>query len=204
MSTDTLSLDRTGGGAPEGRPQPRAKILPDGVLGMLMFIFTEAMLFAGMISAFVIVKSQAAGQMWPPYGQPRLPAEETAINTAALLLSGVILFFAQYAFKKSASRAVVPFGISIFLGLFFVGFQGVEWAQMLAQGLTMQSSTYGAFFYLIVGTHAVHAVGALGAMGWAFWKLRQRELTQSAFATVQLFWYFVVIVWPLLYWKVYL
>ena len=199
MSTDTLTMDRAG---PE--PRKRPKILPDGVLGMLMFVFTEAMLFAGMISAFVIVKSQAAGQMWPPYGQPRLPAEETAVNTAALILSGLILLFAQYAFRKSDQQAVFPFGISIFLGVFFVGFQGVEWVQMLAQGLTMQSSSYGAFFYLIVGTHGLHAVGALAAMGWAFAKLVRGQLTQSAFATVQVFWYFVVLVWPLLYWQVYL
>lgn len=185
-------------------PRPRRKILPDGVLGMTLFIFTEAMLFAGMISAFIIVKSQAAGQMWPPYGQPRLPVEETAINTAALLLSGLILGFAQYAYRRSSRRAVLPFAVAIFLGVFFVGFQGVEWAQLLGEGLTMQSSSYGGFFYLIVGTHALHAVGALLALVWAWFRLRDDELSQSAFATVQLFWYFVVLVWPVLYWKVYL
>ena len=42
-------------------------------VGMLVFIFTEAMFFAGLISAHTIVKSQVAGQLWPPYGQPRLP-----------------------------------------------------------------------------------------------------------------------------------
>lgn len=190
----------------ERRPEPtsRGRILPDGVVGMLLFIFTEAMLFAGFISAFVIVKSQAAGQMWPPYGQPRLPVEETAINTAALLLSGLVLGFAQFAYRKSARRAVVPFAVSIFLGLFFVGFQGVEWAGLLSEGLTIQSSSYGGFFYLIVGAHAAHAVGALLALGWAWVRLQRNELSQSAFATVQLFWYFVVLVWPLLYWKVYL
>ena len=190
----------------ESRPEPRAsgKILPDGVLGMTLFIFTEAMLFAGMISAFIIVKSQAAGQMWPPYGQPRLPVEETAINTAALLLSGLVLGFAQYAYRRSMQRAVVPFALAIFLGVFFVGFQGVEWAQLLGQGLTLQSSSYGGFFYLIVGTHALHALGALAALVWAWFRLRNGTLTQSAFATVQLFWYFVVLVWPVLYWKVYL
>lgn len=201
MSTDTLTLDAR---QPAPEPAPRPKLLPDGVLGMLLFIFTEAMLFAGMISAFVIVKSQAAGQMWPPYGQPRLPAEETAINTAALILSGLILVFANYAFRKERSRAVLPFGIAIFLGVFFVGFQGVEWVQMLAQGLTMQSSAYGAFFYLIVGTHGLHAVAALAAMAWAFVKMTRDTLTPAQFTTVQLFWYFVVLVWPLLYWKVYL
>jgi len=188
------------------RPEPRGgeKLLPDGVLGMLLFIFTEAMLFAGFISAFVIVKSQAAGQMWPPFGQPRLPVEETAVNTAALLVSGLVLGFAQFAFRKSARQAVLPFAVSILLGVFFVGFQGVEWAQLLGQGLTLQSSTYGAFFYLIVGAHAIHAVGALGALVWAWFRLRDDDLGQSAFTTVQLFWYFVVLLWPILYWKVYL
>ena len=185
-------------------PKPREKILPDGVLGMLLFIFTEAMLFAGFISAFIIVKSQAAGQMWPPFGQPRLPVEETAINTAALLLSGLVLGFAQYAYKRSQRQAVLPFGVAIFLGLFFVGFQGVEWAQLLAEGLTIQSSSYGGFFYLIVGCHAIHAIGALGALIWAWFRMQRGALSQSAFATVQIFWYFVVLVWPVLYWKVYL
>ena len=71
----------------EHRPEPvrREPLLSNGVLGMLVFIFTEVMFFAGLISAHTIVRSQTAGQMWPPYGQPRLPIEETAVNTAALL-----------------------------------------------------------------------------------------------------------------------
>jgi cytochrome c oxidase subunit 3 len=68
----------------------------------------------------------------------------------------------------------------------------------------MQSSTYGGFFYLIVGSHAVHAVGALGGLLWAFRRLDLGELTASQLATVSAFWYFVVLVWPVLYVKVYL
>ena len=198
MTGGTLAVD--------GRPAPsrRRVLVPNGVMGMVLFVFTEVMLFAGMISAFVIVKSQAAGQMWPPYGQPRLPVEETAVNTAALILSGIVLVFAQYAFRRSPRRAVLPFLASILLGAFFVGFQGVEWVDLLGEGLTMQSSTYGAFFYLIVGTHALHAVGALAGMAWAFARLRSGRLSGEQFATVQVFWYFVVLVWPVLYWKVYL
>jgi cytochrome c oxidase subunit III len=185
-------------------PTRRRKIVSDGVLGMTIFVFSEVMFFAGLISAFVIIKSQAAGRMWPPFGQPRLPAEETAINTAALLLSGVVLFFAQRAFAKKPDKAVWPFAASIALGVFFVGFQGAEWVGLLAEGLTMQSSSYGAFFYLIVGTHALHAVIALSAMVWAWARLKKESLSQAQFATVQVFWYFVVLVWPALYWKVYL
>ena len=76
---------------------------------------------------------------------------------------------------------------------------------MLAQGLTLTSSTLGSFFYLIVGTHALHAIAALvhdgprseaaHASGW---------LQPSQLATAAVFWYFVVGAWPLVYWRVYL
>jgi len=188
------------------RPAPRRSepIIPSGVLGMLIFIFTEVMFFSGLISAHAIVKSQSAGQMWPPYGQPRLPVEETALNSLALLVSGIVLVLAWFAYKKQASNARIPLLLATLLGTVFVAFQGVEWAALLAEGLTMQSSAYGAFFYLIVGTHAVHAIGALGGLGWAFFKLDRGELTSTALATVSAFWYFVVLVWPVLYWTVYL
>src|SRR4029450_3339315 len=71
-------------------PRPRP-VIPSAVLGMLIFVGTEVMLFAGMISAFLILRATAAGA-WPPPGQPRLPLEETAINTLALLASGFMLW----------------------------------------------------------------------------------------------------------------
>lgn len=188
------------------REEPRRspRLVSNGVIGMLLFVFTEAMLFAGMISAHAIVKSRAAGQMWPPFGQPRLPLESTALNTAALLASGLVLLVAHLAYRKRASRALIPMGIAVLLGLFFVVFQGVEWAALLGEGLTLQSSAYGGFFYLIVGTHALHAIGAILALAWAWFRLREGRLTPSQFGTVQVFWYFVVLVWPVLYLKVYL
>ena len=194
----TITVDR--------RPAPRKRppLVSNGVAGMVLFIFTEVMLFAGMISAHAIVRSQAAGRMWPPFGQPRLPVENTAVNTAALIASGLVLVFAHFAYRKEAYRALIPMGISVILGLFFVSFQGVEWVALLGEGLTMLSSTYGAFFYLIVGTHAIHAVAALAGMIWGWFRLRDGKLTPSQFGAIQAFWYFVVLVWPLLYWKVYL
>ena len=40
----------------ESRREP---IVPSGVLGMLIFVFTEGMVFAGLISAFIIIRAQA-------------------------------------------------------------------------------------------------------------------------------------------------
>ena len=126
------------------------RVISNGVLGMALFVMTEIMLFAGMISAFNIVRASSA--IWPPPDQPRLPIEETAFNTAALLLSGVCLYVAQRRFRTDRSAARWPLIAAILLGGFFVVFQGWEWARMLAQGLTLTSSTLGSFFYLIVGT----------------------------------------------------
>lgn len=187
-----------------GTPTRREPLIPSGVLGMLIFIFTEVMFFAGLISAHAIVRSQAVGEMWPPYGQPRLPVEQTALNSLALLVSGVVLVFTWFAFKRGIHAARIPLLLATLLGVAFVGLQGMEWTALLTEGLTIQSSTYGGFFYLIVGTHALHALGAIAGLIWAFKRLDDGVLTSSQLATVSAFWYFVVLVWPILYWKVYL
>ena len=90
------------------------------------------------------------------------------------------------------------------LGAFFVLFQGWEWVQLLGEGLTLQSSSLGSFFYLIVGMHALHAVAALLVLFWVASRLRQGFLASSQLATAEVFWYFVVGVWPVLYLVVYL
>mgnify|MGYP003951947831 CR=1 FL=1 len=188
-------------GGEDSTPQ---KILPNHLLGMLIFIFTEVMFFSGFISAFVIVKSGAVGGVWPPPGQPRLPVEETAVNTLMLLLSGVFLFVANKRFRNEPSSAKNPLLISICLGSLFVVFQGFEWSALLKQGLTMSSSTHGAFFYLIVGTHAAHCFGAILALAACFHKLIKQKLEPQFFWGIQAFWYFVVLMWPILYVLVYL
>lgn len=182
------------------RRNPR---VADGVLGMLIFVITEVMFFAGLISAHTITRASAT-MGWPPPGQPRLPIESTAFNTAALILSGVLVLAARRTFDKDRANARVPFAIAIFLGAFFVLAQGVEWISLLHEGLTLTSSPHGSFFYLIVGTHALHAIVALGVLLWGAIELNRDRLTSTAFSTIAIFWSFVVVIWPFLYLKVYL
>jgi cytochrome c oxidase subunit III len=186
-------------------PPVRRRLADNGVLGMALFVMTEIMLFAGFISAFVIVKSSAAFGVWPPPDQPRLPVATTAFNTAALLASGIALFIAYRIFRaRGHAAAVWPTAVAIALGAFFVVYQGIEWVALIREGLTLTSSQLGAFFYLIVGAHAAHAVAALAALVVLWIAMLRGRLKPSVFGTVQLFWYFVVLVWPLLYWTVYL
>jgi cytochrome c oxidase subunit 3 len=188
------------------RATPRRQPLgPSAVIATLIFVVTELMLFAGFMSAFTITR--AAYNTWPPIGQPRLPATETLINSAALIASGVFLFFANRAFVRGAEagrRAQKLLLTALLLGLFFVGFQGMEWVALLREGLTITSSNHGAFFYLIVGTHALHAVAAIIALGIVYVRMLRGRLAHSTFLATQVFWYFVVGVWPMVYLRVYL
>jgi heme/copper-type cytochrome/quinol oxidase subunit 3 len=181
----------------------RREVAPSGVVGMLIFIMAEIMFFAGLLSAFTITRASALMGVWPPPGQPRLPAEETLINTAALVLSGVVLVFAHFQHKRDPRSVKVPLLISILLGAAFVGLQGKEWVAMLAQGLTLQSSAHGAFFYLIVGTHGVHALGAIGGLAYVLWQATRGTMKAGQLYAAETFWYFVVLLWPLIYARVY-
>jgi len=188
------------GGVPLERRPP---VVSNAVLGMLMFVTAEAMLFAGLISAFVVVRSDSVGA-WPPPGQPRLPLEATAVNTLALLISGGLLYAAHRAYRREPGAALRPLTLAIGLGAFFVLFQGVEWVRLIGEGLTLTSSNHSSFFYLIVGMHALHAVAALAALAGVGLALRGGRLRPDRFYGAQVFWYFVVGLWPILYLQVYL
>ena len=186
------------------RPVARVRVLPDVVLGTAIFVAVEMMLFAGFISAHTIIEAAYPPGAWPPPDQPRLPVEVTALTTTMLLASGLTLWRAGRRFASDPAGAAPVLNLAIALGAVFVGVQGVEWVRLISEGLTLSSSTFGAFFYLIVGAHALHAIPALVVLGWAAMGLRKGALTADAFAAVRLFWYFVVLLWPVLYVLVYL
>lgn len=180
----------------------REPLVASSVMAMIMFVVMEVMFFAGLISAFAIIKS--AAMVWPPPDQPRLPIESTAVNTAALLASGGALLLARRRFRRGRASARGPLLAAIALGTFFVVFQGTEWVRLIADGLTLTSSSLGSFFYLIVGLHALHAVIALALLAVTWSRLQRGWLASSQLATAEVFWYFVVGVWPVLYLTVYL
>ena len=185
-------------------PPRRRPLTQNGALGMAIFVFTEIMLFSGFISAFAIVRGSALPGMWPPLGQPRLPFERTMLNTAALLASGVVLAIGGRRFRKLGAPAATRWiDAALVLGSLFVIAQGAEWVGLLKQGLTLTSSQLGSFFYVVVGAHALHAVAAIICLGWSAVLLRRGTLTSSRLGAVEVFWYFVVLMWPVLYAIVY-
>ena len=185
------------------RPRARREVVPSGLLGMVIFVGTEVMFFAGMISAFTISKAGASRDAWNlPAGQV-LPLASTAVNTAALFVSAALLWVAGRQYRARSAAATQTLLAAIFFGALFVMLQGREWVGLIGHGVTLWSSALGAFFHVIVGTHAVHAVAALAGLGVAWWRLRAGRLSYGFFLGAQTFWYFVVLIWPVIYARVY-
>jgi cytochrome c oxidase subunit III len=197
-------MDRQGTERVLSLPTRSGRLAENGVFGMAIVVFVEVMLFAGFISAFLIVRDSTPVGLWPPPDQPRLPFATTAVNTVMLLASGVVLFMAHRAFsRRDIAAATRLMGVSILMGGFFVVAQGAEWVRLIAQGLTITSSQLGAFFYTIVGAHGLHAAVAVSVLAADWRAMRAGRLSGSAFGAAQLFWYFVVLMWPIIYLVVY-
>ena len=197
LATTEVSLPR--------RPQMTNSPVSNGIVGMLIFMVTEAMFFAALISAYMVIR--AGLDEWPPWGQPRLPVETTAFNTLLLLASGLLMAYSRALLQKNKILEGRQWlGISILLGTFFLIFQGNEWVQLINFGLTVSSSVYGGLFYLIIGAHGFHVIGTLTVLILAWNRLGASDnpITPEGLFPLQFLWYFVVCVWPILYFLVYL
>lgn len=184
------------------QPDASAPRVPNGVIAVTLVVIAETMLFAGLISAHVQFASDQVGAFWPPLGQPPLPVAETAVGSMALLLSGCALLWARLSFRAASRRAAAFLLAALVLGAGYLGFQGIEWIGLIRDGLDL-STAYGAFFYLIVGLHSLHTAGALVWLARVWTRLRQGVLTPGGFMAAQVFWYFAVLIWPVIYFQVY-
>lgn len=175
-------------------------------LGIILFIVAECMFFAGLISAFIVFKFGSVS--WPPAGQPRLPWEITAFNTALLILSAPAFHMAFSALRSGFQSSFRRWlgGVAV-LGALFLAIQGLEWVRLLRFGLTAGSSVFGGFFYALVGLHGLHVAGGLVALFWVLGRaLRGRYSAENSLGVdlCRTYWYFVVGLWPVLFVLVYL
>ena len=170
----------------------------------MFLIAGEIMFFAGLVSAYFVLRSAAA--QWPPPLQPRLPILVTGLNTLVLLASSLAIW---RAVRARSDRAVLTRGLVVggVLGLVFLVVQGVEWVRLVGYGLTMASGAYGVTFYTLIGVHGLHVIGALGWLAFITVRVRHgRGLDHGAsgLRACAMYWHFVVGLWPVLYVAVYL
>jgi heme/copper-type cytochrome/quinol oxidase subunit 3 len=184
--------------------RPR-EVVPSGILGMALFIATEAMFFAGLISAFLVLRAEAL--QWPPFDQPRLPVGVTGVNTAILLASGWTMRRAVAALRIGEAGPTRWMGVTALLGVVFLSIQGFEWVRLVGFGLTTTSSLYGATFYTLVGIHGLHVASAVVALLVHLARAASGRFEageEARLLPMAMYWYFVVAIWPLLYLLVYI
>ncbi|HTK70223.1 MAG TPA: cytochrome c oxidase subunit 3 [Candidatus Eisenbacteria bacterium] len=178
----------------------RRPVLTTARIGVILFLVTEVMLFAGLLTAFLVLKGRAP--VWPPPGQPRLPVAATAVNTVVLLLSGAAMLRAVAQSRRIGGKTAAWLAAAAGLGLAFLVGQGIEWVRLLGYGFTTGSGVYGSTFYVVVGIHAAHVLVAVLALAviWALSLVGQiTPAHREPVVIVAFFWLFVVLVWPILY-----
>lgn len=174
-------------------------------LGLLIFLATEVMFFAGLISAFLILR--AGSDAWPPPHQPRLPVAVTGVNTLFLLASAFTMHLALRAIRANDTNALTRrLTVTAVLGTIFLGVQGFEWVRLVQYGLTFNSSIYGGMFYTLIGAHGLHVLAAVIVLLFTVFRSRHAGYSMQRHQGIELcsmYWVFVVAIWPVLYVLVY-
>ncbi|MCB1214724.1 MAG: heme-copper oxidase subunit III [Deltaproteobacteria bacterium] len=174
-------------------------------LGLLVFLMTELMFFAGLLSAYWVLRSQVP--IWPPLGQPRYPVEVTAINTLVLLFSAYLIWKSEKLLSQNKQKYFYYLLAAIGAGGIFLLVQGYEWWQLLRYGMGLYDNVYGGIFYFVVGSHALHVIFGLLVLSVLLSKSAQGAYSAEAyggFSLGKIYWLFVVFLWPVIYVLLYL
>lgn len=192
--------------------------------GMVIFLLSEAMLFAGLIAAYIVVRWAHQG-VWPPEGAPniqlQLPPDGPTvlnivmiINSIILISSSVTYHFAEAAIKKHGKSGLPWMLVTIALGSVFLTVQGWEWMHLRHEGMWFPVFStehhqfdlfgiYGSTFFAITGFHGMHVFVGLLLILWV--ALRQAftgcfsPKAHSALDNVGIYWHFVDGVWIVVY-----
>ncbi len=175
------------------------KGIPSPVLGILIFVVGELMFFSALVSTRIVIKASAG--IFAPPKDVSLPVLTTGFNTAVLLLSGILMIAAGW--KQGSERSKSLFALAIATGVFFLGVQGYEWLNLISYGMTMTSGVFGATFYLLIGFHALHVTAAVLTMMWFYRLYLKNQFGKDGMLALQIYWSFVVLVWPVLYSLIY-
>jgi heme/copper-type cytochrome/quinol oxidase subunit 3 len=175
--------------APAGRPT--------AWWGMVLFITTEATLFASLFVAYFYLRFRA-GTAWPLGGieKPKLPIP--FVMSALLLPSSLPMMWADRAIRRG-KVAQLRLGLltTIAMGLGFLYLFQVEYAEKLKE-FTPRTNVYGSLFYTITGFHGIHVTVGLLILGWLLVASLRGHFDAQRHLRVQLgamYWHFVDAIW---------
>ena len=208
MSTEAVKPPGTTTAAPA--PVSRGSVLNQGVLGMVIFIGSEIMLFASFFTAYFLIRFGVFGNNWPPIaedGKPfELPKVITGINTFILVMSSFTVWWAERAMLKGDRKGLVRgLTVTIMMGATFIAIQFNEYIHL---GFTPDSQAFGSVFYSLTGLHGAHVLVGLTILSFCLIRARKGDFSKEGgytpLAAGSIYWHFVDVVWIILYLLVYI
>ena len=173
------------------------------VLGMVLFVASEAMFFAAFFGGYFTIKANATE--WPPAGTPHLKIDIATLLTVILVASSVTVQLSLRSIRGGAGRrSTMWLGVTIALGIVFLGLQLYDYSQL---GFGVKDGVFGTLFYVMTGIHMAHVIGGVVFLALVFGQARRGRLSAThhdPLAAGAIDWDFVDVVWLCLFTVFYL
>ena len=184
------------------------------VLGIYLFLGSEAMLFGSFFAAYFFARVAVPHEVWPPYRpellaegifvQYHLPVFLALVNTILLVTSSFTAHWATTAVKKNHRAGLIAgLSLTILLGLAFLLIQVREYMRI---GFSPRDEAFGSTFYALTGLHGIHVFGGLCLLMFALTRALRGHFTPKHHLGLELpviYWHFVDVMWIVVYVVVY-
>lgn len=169
---------------------PGVDKMPAVVLGVVLFICSEAIFFSGLFAAWFTARSRAT--TWPPTGIDVNPTLG-AIATGLLILSSVQIYQARMVIRDGDVRGMARllWG-AIILALIALALQTLDLAQL---NFSVSHTGFGTIYWTTAILDCAHIVGAIV---FAFLVLDRKWMgviqrtNHDLMTAAAIFWHFVV------------
>ena len=176
--------------------------------GFMLFITSEIMLFLGFFWASFhspLCVANNLGAIWPPIGLIIIPVYDYPFsNTILLIVSGFAVTWVHRGIALSSFKECIDgFLITIFLGIFFVILQGMEYYEAT---FNFNDSIYACTFYMSTGSHGCHVIAGVLFLIVCFIRLLLNHYLNNHYSGLVFaiwYWHFVDGVWILLFLSLY-
>jgi cytochrome c oxidase subunit 3 len=182
----------------------RSSRVEPALLGMLLFIISEVMVFGAFFTAYFFIRVVAEPGGWFPIDGKDLPVAVAGVNTAILVSSSLTLHWAQTSIKNG-NRFGLQAGMAatFLLGLTFLFIQINEYVHI---GFAPQDHAQATVFFSLTGLHGAHVTIGLVLLGMVTIRAFKGHFSPEHHHGVEIpgiYWHFVDVMWIVVYLSVY-
>jgi len=185
-------------------PANRSSRVEPALLGMLLFIISEVMVFGAFFTAYFFIRIVAEGHTWFPIDGKDLPVAVAGVNTAILVSSSLTLHWAQTSIKNG-NRFGLQAGMTatFLLGLTFLFIQINEYVHI---GFAPQDHAQATIFFSLTGLHGAHVTIGLILLGMVTIRAFRGHFSPESHHGMEIpgiYWHFVDVMWIVVYTTIY-